>query len=68
MQPLVKKILRGAYNIRASLLEYSFTWDIGAIIKPLLDFDTISSMLNLSMRVATHMPTYVGKGYEKSCQ
>ena len=43
-QPLVKKILRGAYNVRP-LPKHNFTCDIGVIIKLLLDFDTIFSTL-----------------------
>ena len=35
------------------LANYNFTWHIGFVIKSLLDFDSSSSVLNLSMKVAT---------------
>ena len=48
-----------AYNIRPSLRRYSFTSDSGSGIKLLLNSETSSSMLNLSMEVATFIEVLI---------
>ena len=48
-----------AYNIRPSLRRYSFTSDKGSGIKLLLNSETSSSMLNLSMEVATFIEVLI---------
>lgn len=48
-----------AYNIRPSLRRYSFTSDNGSGIKLLLNSETSSSMLNLSMEVATFIEVLI---------
>lgn len=51
--PLVKKCLRVTYSIRTPIPKSNFAWNISIVITFLLDFDCSSSVLNLSMKVAT---------------
>lgn len=50
--PLVKKCLRGTYDIRTPIPKSNFARNISIVINFLLDFDCSSSVLNLSMKVA----------------
>lgn len=51
--PLVKEFSRGTCSMRLSLPKYRFTWNVGIVTKFLLDYDNSSSMLSISMKVAT---------------
>ena len=49
---LVKRYLKGVFELRPSLPKYQFTWDVGVVVKFMAEMDT-STLKSLTFKTAT---------------
>ena len=49
---LVKRYLKGVFELRSSLPKYQFTWDVGIVVKFMAEMDT-STLKSLTFKTVT---------------
>ena len=57
---LVKRYLKGVFELRPSLPKYQFTWDVDVVVKFIAEMDT-SALKSLTFKMATLLAILCGQ-------